>query len=84
MLFRLVIILLSLISAVPSLSKCVSRDTSCAVVLYSGAKYTMETSLSDVFVRKSYHTSHWFSTNPMLLFYIFPQPIVASLFFVYT
>ena len=55
MLFRLVIILFSLISAVPSLSKCVSRDTSCAVVLYSGAKYTMETSLSDVFVRKSYH-----------------------------
>ena len=31
------------------------KDTSCAVVLYNGARYAMEASLDDVFVRKSYH-----------------------------
>ena len=53
--FKVVIILLSLISAVASFAKGVSRDTSCAVVLYNGATYSMEASLDDVLVRKSYH-----------------------------
>ncbi len=33
----------------------VSKDASCAVVLSNGAKYSMEVSLDDVLVRKSYH-----------------------------
>ncbi len=51
--FRLLSVLLFL--AFPFMAEGMSKDTSCAVVLYNGATYSMEASLDDILVRKSYH-----------------------------
>ena len=53
--FRVIWMLLLCVFTASSFAKGISRDTSCAVVLYNGARYAMEASLDDVFVRKSYH-----------------------------
>ena len=41
--------------AVPFCVSGMSKDTSCAVVLYSGAKYSMEAKFINFAVRKAYH-----------------------------
>jgi|GEM_PF-4274144 len=51
--FKLLNVLLFL--AVPFCVSGMSKDTSCAVVLYSGAKYTMEAKFINFAVRKAYH-----------------------------
>ena len=47
--------LLFLILPFSSVAGGISRDTSCAVVLYNGARYAMDASLGNVFVIKSYN-----------------------------
>ena len=53
--FKILGMLLFLILPFSSVAGGISRDTSCAVVLYNGARYAMDASLGNVFVIKSYN-----------------------------
>ena len=53
--FKVIWILLFFVFTELTFAKGITRDTSCAVVLYNGAKYAMDASLGNVFVIKSYN-----------------------------
>lgn len=53
--FKILGMLLFLILPFSSVAGGISRDTSCAVVLYNGARYAMEAKFINFAVRKAYH-----------------------------
>ena len=52
---KVIWILLFFVFTELTFAKGISRDTSCAVVLYNGAKYAMEAKFINFAVRKAYH-----------------------------